>query len=194
MDLLLYLLSATLLATASYVIFRLLVRRDYQRRKRLTPFTSLLQLLVWVLFFFFPTIYYPADWAKFWLRDGPLEPVLKSFGLAALAAGFALIFLTMIWFGLRRAFGLQVKGLVESGPYRFSRNPQIVGGYFLVVSMLLLYPSWYALGWVILYGFISHMMILTEEEHLAATFGRPYQRYCQRVARYLPFPKARNLS
>jgi protein-S-isoprenylcysteine O-methyltransferase Ste14 len=43
----------------------------------------------------------------------------------------------------------------------------------------------YALGWIVLEGFVAHMMVLTEEEHLLEVYGGEYARFCERVPRYL---------
>jgi protein-S-isoprenylcysteine O-methyltransferase Ste14 len=55
----------------------------------------------------------------------------------------------------------------------------------VVIGVVVLWPSWYALGWVVLYGIVVHLMVLTEEEHLRAVHGEEYERYCSRVPRYL---------
>ena len=86
-------------------------------------------------------------------------------------------------------YWLEVDAMIQTGLYRLSRNPQIVGGSLLVIGSAVQWPSWYALGWVILYGAITHMMVLTEEEHLSAVHGEAYARYCERVPRYLGFPR-----
>lgn len=58
----------------------------------------------------------------------------------------------------------------------------------MVIGVAILWPSWYALGWVILAaGF--HMMVLTEEENLRNVYGEEYTQYCKRVPRYLGFPQ-----
>ena len=75
--------------------------------------------------------------------------------------------------------------MVQSEPYHVTRNPQLVGGSLLVIGTVVLWPSWYALGWAVLYGIVAHMMVLTEEEHLRDVFGGEYERYCGRVPRYL---------
>ena len=74
---------------------------------------------------------------------------------------------------------------MQSGPYRITRNPQIVGGSLLVIGTTLLWPSWYALGWIALYGVVAHLMVITEEENLHRVFGEEYAQYCERVPRYL---------
>lgn len=91
----------------------------------------------------------------------------------------------MAWFGLQWAFGLEVKGLICEGPYRITRNPQVLGGYFLVIGTTVQWPSWYGLGWIILYGLIMHWMVITEEEYLQGIFGKAYKVYCEQTPRYL---------
>ena len=60
-----------------------------------------------------------------------------------------------------------------------------MGGYLLVIGTSLQWPSLYTLGWILLYGIISHWMVITEEEHLAKVFGSEYDGYCEEVPRYL---------
>lgn len=55
----------------------------------------------------------------------------------------------------------------------------------------MLWPSWYALGWGLLFAPIIYMMVLAEEEHLRNTYGQEYEQYCARVPRYLGFSKRR---
>jgi protein-S-isoprenylcysteine O-methyltransferase Ste14 len=183
-----YITSAFLLLVGAFFVFRVLARRDYHWKGRLTPFSAFLELLIWALYFGFPYIYNPPDWPWFWSLDTQ-SSVLWVFGFVCITVGFVLAFVTMFWFGLRRAFGLQVNELIQAGPYRLTRNPQIVGGSLLVIGSVMQWPSWYALGWVILYGAIAHMMVLTEEGHLRNAHGEGYMRYCERVPRYLGLPR-----
>jgi protein-S-isoprenylcysteine O-methyltransferase Ste14 len=180
----LFLVSASLLLLAAFLVFRRSVRRDYLTYGRLTPLSSILQLLLFGAYFCFPYLYNPPEWSWFWMLDGPSGHPMMITGLVLISLGFVLAFGAMFWFGIRRAFGLEVTGLIRSGPYRHSRNPQVLGGYPLVIGSVVQWPSWYALGWVILYAVICHMMIRTEEEHLAAQFGDEYRRFCREVPRY----------
>ena len=180
-----YIALALLLAVASLVLFRVFVRTDYREKGRLTPLTSLLQLLIWALLIGFPFLYNPPQWVWFWSAHVPVGTGLRAVGVSAVVAGVLLAFATMVWFGIRRAVGVEVGGLVESGPYRLTRNPQIVGGALTVLGCAVLWPSWYALGWICLYSIASHAMVLTEEEHLRRVFGVVYERYCARVPRYI---------
>lgn len=184
MRLLVYLLSAYLLVFAAFIVFRLIVPRDYLRKGRLSPFSSFLELLVWALFFGFPYLYNPPEWAWFWSPAAPVGVPLRIVGIAFILAGLVGAFGTMLWFGLRRAFGLQMDRLVRDGPYRYSRNPQLVGGAFLVLGTFILWPSGYAAGWMILYGILAHLMVQAEEAHLRNLFGEEYLSYMEHVPRY----------
>lgn len=185
MDFTLYVLSAILLLVFAYIVFRRIVRRDYLQRERLSLLSSLLELLVFAGVMSFPELYNPPEWAWFWKIDGSMRPVNMIIGLIVIICGFTVAFGTMFWFGISRAFGVKTDGIVNTGPYRFSRNPQILGGYLLVLGVFIQWPSWYALGWVILYGVISHMMILTEEEYLTQQYGETYTQFLEKVPRYL---------
>jgi protein-S-isoprenylcysteine O-methyltransferase Ste14 len=182
-----YLIAALLLLVGAFVIFRILVRGDYRRKGRLTPFTSFLELLIWVLFVCFPYIYNPSDWWLVWFAETPHSPLLEIVGSALTVVGMAIAVIAMAGLGFGRTMGQKGEVLQRAGLYRLSRNPQIVGGGLAVIGIAVLWPSWYALGWVALYGAIGHMMVLTEEEHLRKVHGEGYVRYCQRVSRYLGF-------
>lgn len=180
-----YLFLAILLLLAAYVVFRRLVRRDYSQKGHLTRLSSFLQLLIFVALMSFPYLYNPPEWPWFWRLGEPFGSKFKIIGLIIIAMGFIVAFGTMFWFGIRKAFGFKVTEIVRSGPYKLSRNPQILGGYLLVIGVAVQYPSWYSFGWIILYGLVGHMMIITEEEHLKAHYGETYERYCEEVPRYL---------
>jgi len=99
------------------------------------------------------------------------------------------VFGAMAWLGLPRSFGQDGSTLVSTGPYRVSRNPQITAGALLIVGYVLLWPSWYACGWLVLFALLSHWMILAEEEHLRRVHGEENERYFRQTPRYLGLPK-----
>ena len=182
-----YLIALVLLLGLAYLVFRIIVRRDYQRRGRLSPGSSALELIVWVSVICFPFLYSGPGWGWFWSSSMPVGSARWIVGMLMVALGFLFAFGTMFWFGIRSAFGVQVNKLVRSGPYRLSRNPQLVGCSLLILGCCLIWPSWYNLGWILLYAFSSHMMVITEEEHLVDVFGEEYRQYCRQVPRYLIF-------
>lgn len=181
----LYFLLALLLIAYAYWVFRRTVRRDYLVHGRLNSFTSLLQLLVFAAYFGFPLLYLPPEWIWFWRPSGGATPALQLSGLVLICLGFLVAFGTMGWFGMRKAFGLAAKNLTTAGAYKISRNPQIIGGYLLVMGTFVQWPSFYALGWGFMYALIAHWMVITEEEHLTQLFGAEYTDYCSEVPRYI---------
>jgi protein-S-isoprenylcysteine O-methyltransferase Ste14 len=179
----LFLFFAVFLLLAAYVVFRKVVRREYLVKGELSWPVSLLQMLIFAGLMCLPYLFYSPDWVNFW-DLGENQTGNAYLGFALIILGFIIAFVTMAWFGMGRAFGRQRAGLVQSGPYRWSRNPQILGGYLLVIGVALQRPSLYVLGWVALYGIIGHMMILSEEEFLRKLYGDEYDHFCKRVARY----------
>ncbi len=186
-----YLISACGLIGLALVVFRIFVRRDYLQKGRLTLFSNFLQLLVWGLYLNFPYLYNPSYWPYFWLKDAHVSPILRVTGSVLIVIGLVIVLVVMARFGFLRAFGFEVNVLKQSGFYRLTRNPQIVGGSPIAFGYALRWPSWYALGWVILCAVIAHIMILTEEEHLRSIHGEEYILYCTRVPRYFRFPGSR---
>lgn len=189
-----YLSFAALVLFAAFIVFRRIVRRDYLVKGRLTWLSSLLQVLVFAAWMCIPYLYNPPEWPWFWNLVGTLGSWHIFMGFFLIVLGFVVAFGTMFWFGMRRAFGIQTQGLVQIGPYHYSRNPQILGGYLLVIGVLLQWPSLYSIGWTILYAMIGHMMIVTEEEYLKKEYGEAYDRYCEVVPRYVRFGGRRRKS
>jgi protein-S-isoprenylcysteine O-methyltransferase Ste14 len=124
-----YLPLALLWLIAAYIVFRLIVRRDYLARGHLGWLSSSLQLVIFAGIFSFPYIFNPPEWALPWRLEGPTCLLVQISGLAIIILGFIIAFGTMAWFGLGRAFSLEQKGLTHTGAYRITRNPQILGGY-----------------------------------------------------------------
>jgi len=179
-----YFLLFVFFIVEAYWVFRIVVRRDYLRLNRLSVSTSLIELLLWCFYMVYPSLYSPEDWALFWLHT---ETPAQIIGLVLIVIGALMAFGTMAWFGIRRAMGLQVDRLVTNGVYRFSRNPQITGGALMALGAALQSGTWYALGWLLVYGVMGHLMVITEEEHLLAVYGEEYRQYCQKTPRYLGF-------
>lgn len=168
-----YSISFLLMFFGAWIVFRRIVRRDYRQNGMLTPFPSFLQLLIWGWFCAFPRIYNPMDWA--WSQSP--ASILGKAGWAFVWTGLAIVIGTMAWLGLIRSFGQKGRGVESRGPYRMSRNPQLMGGALLVVGYVLLWPSWYAPGWLVLFAAMAHLMILAEEEYLLNVYGEEYARW-----------------
>jgi protein-S-isoprenylcysteine O-methyltransferase Ste14 len=185
MLILLYLLAVVLFLFLVIIVYRKMVHQDYLEFGRLTPQTSILVHLIWIFYFCFPFIYNPPVWILFWRTPVPVDLPLRIAGMALISLGILSAAAVMVWFGIRRSLGLEVGRLINSGPYRLTRNPQLLFGGLIVAGYLMLWPSLYAAGWVVLYGFIAGMMVHHEEQNLLRAFGREYTEYTKRVPRYL---------
>ncbi|MBM7061491.1 isoprenylcysteine carboxylmethyltransferase family protein [Pseudomonas sp. UL073] len=78
------------------------------------------------------------------------------------------------------------KRLLQSGPFRYSRNPIYLGFNLIYCGIGLLLGSWWA--WIILPLLILTVdrgVIVHEETVLEHLFGDSYQRYRRRVRRWL---------
>jgi protein-S-isoprenylcysteine O-methyltransferase Ste14 len=132
----------------------------------------------------FPSLYNPPYWMSIWVDDGSVDPVLRSAGLAIIAAGVVGELAVMAHLGFRRSLGCQSDELKKTGLYHVIRNPGVVTALPLIVGTALRWPSWYALGWVLLFLVMIHLMVITEEEHLRNRFGEEYEEYCKKTPRY----------
>jgi protein-S-isoprenylcysteine O-methyltransferase Ste14 len=82
--------------------------------------------------------------------------------------------------------GHATRTIIESGPYRFSRNPIYVSMTLLVIGIALASGSL----WVLLMSapsvYIVHrFVILKEEAYLEARFGQDYLNYKAKVRRWV---------
>lgn len=84
--------------------------------------------------------------------------------------------------------GLKKGNLVTSGPYRYSRNPQIVGWLLGLSGMALFYRSVPGLSLVAAFLFVHRLYFEIEEQHLERVFGEEYRRYKGKTPRFLRIP------
>lgn len=174
-------LLAVLLAGAFLVFAR--VRSNYRTLGRLTRPIATLQ----VAYFF---VYALASYA---FLDSRLSQVdmtglLFPAALLLMSTGFLLVLFSMPFLG-RRSFGQEVGSLRTSGVYKYSRNPQLVGGFLFIAGYAMLWPAWAGAVWAGLWLVISHLMVRGEEEHLEKVFRDAYRDYCSRTPRYLGLPR-----
>ncbi len=76
--------------------------------------------------------------------------------------------------------------IVDSGIYRYSRNPMYLGLLILLVGLGLMFNIawWVLLSLPMLFAF-KYLLILPEEEYLIENFGDKYSDYMARVRRWL---------
>ena len=79
----------------------------------------------------------------------------------------------------------RTRHLMTDGPYRFSRNPMLLGVYVYDVGVLLWLLSWWPLVVFAVEVVFLTLQVRSEEKRLAADFGEEYLAYKQKVPRYL---------
>ncbi len=76
--------------------------------------------------------------------------------------------------------------LVDSGIYRFTRNPMYLGlAIVLVAWALFLFSPWALVGPLAFVLYINRFQIAPEERALAALFGADFTTYTTKVRRWL---------
>jgi hypothetical protein len=76
--------------------------------------------------------------------------------------------------------------IVESGPYRWVRNPMYLGHLIFFAGIAVTLASWIALAVLAFHMFWFDRRVREDEERLAQLFGAPYRDYCRRVKRWIP--------
>jgi methanethiol S-methyltransferase len=86
------------------------------------------------------------------------------------------------WFTLKNNLSL---GLVTTGPYAYSRNPQYIGFILFTIGMVLYWPSLLTIPMGCILIFAYWRLALTEEKTLKEFFKDKYNSYAQKVPRFL---------
>ena len=88
--------------------------------------------------------------------------------------------------GQPAAPGKPTTQIVETGIYRFSRNPLYLGLVFVLVGLsLLVNIAWWAILTLPLFFTLQYLLIIPEEQYLLSRFGAQYAAYKARVRRWL---------
>jgi protein-S-isoprenylcysteine O-methyltransferase Ste14 len=81
----------------------------------------------------------------------------------------------------------RTKHLMTSGPYRWCRNPMLVGIYIYDAGILIWLWSVWPLAIFLLEVILLTLQVRSEEKRLENDFGLAYINYKQRVGRYFTF-------
>lgn len=77
--------------------------------------------------------------------------------------------------------------LVDTGPYRYSRNPIYVGIVVAVVGEGVAFESLLGIAAAgIVWVLFRHLVVSYEEPLVRDQLGDPFEEYCQRVPRWIP--------
>lgn len=86
------------------------------------------------------------------------------------------------------------KKIVVKGPYRYVRNPMIIGVLLILIAEYFLLNSVEILYWALLFFVINTIhFYLFEEKQLEKKFKQDYKRYKQNVPMWIPRFKAWDL-
>ena len=78
----------------------------------------------------------------------------------------------------------RTKHLMTDGPYRFSRNPMLLGIYVYDIGVMLWLLSWWALLVFAVEVVFLTVQVRSEEKRLETDFGDKYRAYKNQVPRY----------
>lgn len=119
---------------------------------------------------------------------GSLRMIARGLGVVVFLlgiAGFAWMIVTMKRARTPIHNARTPTTLVESGPFRFSRNPMYVFGSIWYAGLALLLVEPWSLALLAAVVVVTHYgVVLREEEYLERRFGDPYRQYKHRVPRY----------
>jgi protein-S-isoprenylcysteine O-methyltransferase Ste14 len=183
MNLLPAILFSLLTTAAGFWVFRVKVREDYRQLRKLTPLSTWLEILVFVLHANLMYIFLPGPCPE--LPPFPRNPIHRAGSALLIIGGLLLTLSSMSNLGFKKAVGQDTEDLHEKGFYRWTRNPQLIFYGVLLIGWASLYPDWRALIWLLVYGMIAHWMVLTEEKHLENLYGQAYSEYCKQIPRYI---------
>ena len=178
-----YLVCSVIFLLFGFFVFRMIVRRDYLKKSKLSALSYSLEVIIFALHANFIYLFIPVKWPN--LPSLPDSLALKIISLLLFC--FGLVILIIAWFGLGSgtSFGLDKKGLNTDGIYKYSRNPQLIGYGAVLFSFVVIFLSWYSVGWLFQYLVISYFMVQTEEEFLNLRYGEKYKKYCGAVPRII---------
>jgi protein-S-isoprenylcysteine O-methyltransferase Ste14 len=176
-----YLASAVVVFLVALFVFRV-VALNYRRCGKLKPLATILQVAIFALHgALFHVGLITTRWPSF-----PDSLLQAAIGALVGVGGLVFLFAGIGVFGsLARMIGRRVDNLKQSGVYRYSRNPQLVGYGFFILAFVILWPSWHTVIAMAVYAGIAHTMSSVEDKHLRRVHGASYEAYCRRTPRYL---------
>ena len=165
------------------------IKRTHNKREVLRKRTS---VALWTLDIVHLFLVILASWNRVWFL--PFSDTLSvPTGLVLFGVGTLLILAGMVTFrSLRRISGLEISKLIISGVYRWTRNPQYVGWFLILLGISFIGRSGLAFLLAILGIILFHYYIIRiEEPYLERAFGDKYYQYKSNVPRYLGLHRRR---
>jgi len=132
------------------------------------------------LVFFLNALLFILDWDS-WIY---LSSSRFFLGFPLVVIGLLLLSWGVYALGVRNTSGVR-HGLVQDGPYRFTRNPQYIGEIVLFIGLSLISNS--VLLWIT-HGLLILIFLITpfaEETWLEEQYGQNYLSYKEKTPRFL---------
>lgn len=136
-------------------------------------------LMIWGLARWAPVLAIPAEGLWTWLHYGLMTAAVS-------------LLLASQWQFFRGKTTLNpmdpgaASSLLSTGVFRLSRNPIYLAMLLVLVAIAVRQGQASGLlAAVVFYLWMTRWQIVPEERHLRERFGEEYQRYCQRVRRWL---------
>jgi protein-S-isoprenylcysteine O-methyltransferase Ste14 len=133
-----------------------------------------------------------AGLAVNWLVPLPFLPVdLPAGWLGAIVFVLALALVAWAIVTITRAgsnvpTNLPTTAIVESGPYRFTRNPIYLGMFLGLIGLAIAFDNLWLLMMLVPFALVIHYGVVAREEaYLERKFGDAYRGYGSRVRRWL---------
>ena len=122
----------------------------------------------------------------------PVSAITWLAGLPFAIAGIVLMLWTMRLFAVKGGGGTPapwepIKNFVVLGPYRYVRNPMLIGVNLFLIAEAILLQSIPILLWIAAFVIINTIYFaLSEEPLLEKRFGQAYANYKRNVPRWIP--------
>jgi protein-S-isoprenylcysteine O-methyltransferase Ste14 len=133
-----------------------------------------------------------AGFALNWLMPLPFVPAAMFAGWVG-GAVFILAFALFAWAiititraGSNVPTNMPATSIVDTGPYRFTRNPIYLGMMLGLIGLAIAFDSaWLLVTLVLFFLVIRYGVVAREEVYLERKFGEVYRGYRARVRRWL---------
>src|SRR5262245_30337036 len=122
----------------------------------------------------------PIHWLQF--------PLLIDFGIGLLLGSLVWILIAQAHMGKSWRVGIDFERktvLVQTGLYRWSRNPIFLGMRITLLGFFFTLPNAVTLAVLVSGDVLIQIQVRLEEEYLRNTHGENYQNYCQGTRRWL---------
>jgi len=146
-------------------------------------------IMIWTVYLGYTGFSVAVSALGVWPIDMPFWLACTT-GVAALAFGLALLAGGAWEFGsVARMSGRQNGRLIQSGIYRWTRNPQNIGWGVALVGVGLLGRSGASLLMAAFFLFVFRLYAPVEERYLARVFGEEWRRYERSTHRFFGWPE-----